>query len=138
MPKHPAMTSEWAAGRLGAIVTLTMIAMHVLPFVLLALFCCAMFAQAMRYRLKQRAYLRRLPSVDGIPLHMYVPGASSQTKRALYTALRGRQSDPELELERLRRDVRGNGFYLVAIDIGTPILVMLVILLLFVVGVIHG
>ena len=61
-------------------------------------------AMFFRYRAKQRAYLRRFPPVEGVPLDMYLGGDPfGEIARAIFRALWRRQSNPELE--QLRRAV---------------------------------
>lgn len=109
---------------------------EVLPFILFVLWGGVIAAQFVRARAKQRAYLRRFPPVDGVPLDSYVPGTSSRVRRAVFQALRERQTDPELE--RLRRDVRRNGFYIFVLAFGIPVLVLLAFGVLALMGYLHG
>jgi hypothetical protein len=108
-----------------------------LPGILFATWVCVIVAQFVRARAKQRAYLRRFPPVDGVPLDSYVPGAGPRSvRRAVFKALRERQPDPELE--RLRRDARRNALFIGVLAAVVPLLVMLVFGVLALTGRIHG
>jgi hypothetical protein len=74
---------------------------NVLLVAFMAIWFGGMIALFFRYRIKQRAYLRRFPPVDGIPLDMYVGGGPHSVNRAPRRAMLKRQADPDLE--QLRR-----------------------------------
>lgn len=110
---------------------------QVLPYILFAVWGLIIVAQFIRTRAKQRAYLRRFPPVDGVPLDMYVPGSGPRSVgRAFFQAMRQRQADPELE--RLRREVRRNGYYIGVLAFVVPLMVMVVFAVLALTGRIHG
>ncbi len=89
-----------------------------------------------RAREKQRAYLRRFPPVEGVPLDIHLPSAGpANVTRAMLRALRQRQTDPELE--QLRREVQRRARYIAIWAIGTPIIVLGVLALLAVTGYPH-
>jgi hypothetical protein len=114
----------------------TAFAQQALPVILFAVWVCVIVAQFVRARAKQRAYLRRFPPVDGVPLDSYVSGTSPRVRRAVFKALRERQPDPELE--RLRREVRRNGYYIGVLAVVVPLMVMVVFAVLALTGRIHG
>ncbi len=114
----------------------TAFAQQFLPVILFAVWACVIVGQMVRARAKQREYLRRFPPVEGVPLDSYVSGTSSRVRRAVFKAMRERQTDPELE--HLRREMRRNGYYIGVLAIGGPLLVLVILALLALTGWIHG
>lgn len=87
---------------------------------------------AFRANAKGREYLRRLPPVDGVPLHMYYYVGWWRWNGPVPRAWRQRQSDPELE--RLRQEGRRHGRFVLLWMFGFPILVVGVDVLLILTG----
>lgn len=93
-----------------------------------------MLALAVWAKAKGRAYLRRLPPVDGVPLDIYMGGGNGWLRGGgpVSRAWRQPQSDPELE--RLRQEGRRRARFVMLWIFGFPALVAAVMVILILSG----
>ncbi len=86
---------------------------------------------------QQFAYLRRFPSVDGIPLDNFIdPLSSRRAIRAQWRAMREPQSDPELEA--MRHEVYRRRRVFIVWNFTFPFLCFCAYVLLFSTGVLRS
>ncbi|HEX8036265.1 MAG TPA: hypothetical protein VF510_20575 [Ktedonobacterales bacterium] len=104
-------------------------------FVFMLAWFVGTLALGLRANAKGKAYLRRLPPVNGVPLDMYMYAEKDWLRGwrgPVWRAYRQQQTDPELE--QLRQEARRRSRYVMLWMFGFPVLVAGVMTLLIVTG----
>lgn len=111
-------------------------AQNIVSFMLMAIWFIGMFVLYLRLRAKQVAYLKRFPPVEGVPLYMAASGNPfGAVARTIWRVMLNRQ--PDLDLERLRREIWRRFRYMVLWIFGFPLLAIGTAALLILTGMIN-